>query len=574
MPLTKSQEYIHLTITTDWRANAGTTFETFKQPAVASRGMVVTNHPMGSAAGLEMLSMGGNAIDAAIGAVFALSVVEPMMVGPFGGGYINLRTADGESVCIDNYTLAPSAATPDMYRPVSDTWPDYLLTEDRESQVGYLAVGVPGNLKAWEELHSGYGKLTWEAVVAPAIRYAEIGFPASEYLVRLITDHQGDLGKFPATAEIFLPGGSPPTPGQSIVRRDYAESLKAIASGGAAALYDGPLGHAVAEDMKRNGGLITIDDLRSYSTLKKDSVRGTYRDFEISGPPPGNTGITLIIEMLNILENFDVSGQGFGTKDGLHLLAESLKIAFADRFEYLGDPAMMEIPLDWLTSKTYAKQRAAGIDRSRATEQRAGTRTSESENTTHLTTADDEGNMVSMTQTINELFGSKVTVPGTGILLNNTQAMFDPHPGNPNSVLPNKRVVSSMSPTIVSRDGKPFLGIGTPGGVRIFGSVMQAIMNVIDHGMTLQEAVEAPRLWTQGQDVELEQGFGQGPTIGMSGLGHPVVRVANVAGGMNGILIDHERGLMTGAACWRADGVPAGLSGGPANADARFNPLV
>jgi gamma-glutamyltranspeptidase/glutathione hydrolase len=350
--------------------------------------------------------------------------------------------------------------------------------------------------------------------------------------------------------------------------------LKAIASGGAAALYDGPLGHAVAEDMKRNGGLITIDDLRSYSTLKKDSVRGTYRDFEISGPPPGNTGITLIIEMLNILENFDVSGQGFGTKDGLHLLAESLKIAFADRFEYLGDPAMMEIPLDWLTSKTYAKQRAAGIDRSRATEQRAGTRTSESENTTHLTTADDEGNMVSMTQTINELFGSKVTVPGTGILLNNTQAMFDPHPGNPNSVLPNKRVVSSMSPTIVSRDGKPFLGIGTPGGVRIFGSVMQAIMNVIDHGMTLQEAVEAPRLWTQGQDVELEQGFGQGPTIGMSGLGHPVVRVANVAGGMNGILIDHERGLMTGAACWRADGVPAGLSGGPANADARFNPLV
>jgi gamma-glutamyltranspeptidase/glutathione hydrolase len=563
-----------LTTTTDWRASAGTTFQTFKQSAVASRGMVVTNHPMGSAAGLEMLSMGGNAIDAAIAAVFALSVVEPMMVGPFGGGYINLQTADGESVCIDNYTLAPSAATPDMYRPVSDTWPDYLLTEDRESQVGYLAVGVPGNLKAWEELHSGYGKLSWETVVAPAIRYAASGFPASEYLVRLITDHEEDLRKFPATAEIFLPGGSPPAPGQSIVRRDYAESLKAIASCGAAALYDGPLGHAIAEDMKRNGGLITIDDLRSYSTLRKDPVRGTYRGFEISGPPPGNTGITLIIEMLNILENFDVAGQGFGTEQGLHLLAESLKIAFADRFEYLGDPATMEIPLNWMTSKDYAKQRAAGINTSRASEQRAGTRVSESENTTHLTTADDEGNMVSMTQTINELFGSKVTVPGTGILLNNTQAMFDPHPGNPNSVLPNKRVVSSMSPTVISRDGKPILGIGTPGGVRIFGSVMQAIMNVIDHGMTLQEAVEAPRLWTQGQDVELEQGFGEGPTSGMSGLGHPVVRVANVAGGMNGILIDHERGLMTGAACWRADGVPAGLSGGPANSEARFSPLV
>ncbi|MCH7642917.1 MAG: gamma-glutamyltransferase, partial [Chloroflexi bacterium] len=295
-----------MTTATNWRARAGTTFETFKQPATASRGMVVTNHPMGSAAGLEMLAMGGNAIDAAIGAVFALSVVEPMMVGPFGGGYINLRTADGEFVCIDNYTLAPAAATPEMYRPVSDTWPDYLLTEDRESQVGYLAVGVPGNLKAWEELHSGYGKLSWETVIAPAIRYAEGGFPASEYLVRLITEHREDIGRFPATAEIFLPGGSPPSAGQSIVRRDYAESLKAIASGGAAQLYDGPLGHAIAEDMRRNGGLITMDDLRGYSTLRNEPVRGTYRGYEIAGPPPGNTGITLIIEMLNILENFDV----------------------------------------------------------------------------------------------------------------------------------------------------------------------------------------------------------------------------------------------------------------------------
>ena len=536
--------------------------------------MVVSNHPMGSAAGLEMLSMGGNAIDAAIATVFALSVVEPMMVGPFGGGYINLRTADGESVCIDNYTLAPAAATPDMYRPVSDTWPDYLQTEDRESQVGYLAVGVPGNLKAWEELHSEYGKLSWETIIAPAIRYAEKGFPASEYLVRLITENREDIGRFPATAEIFLPGGSPPVPGELIVRRDYAESLKAISSGGSSELYDGPLGHAITEDIKRNGGLITMNDLRGYSTLRKEPVRGTYRGFELSGPPPGNTGITLIIEMLNILENFDVAGQGFGTTEGLHLIAESLKIAFADRFEYLGDPATMEIPVDWLTSKDYAKQRAAGIDVSRSSAQAAGVRSAESSNTTHLTTADGEGNMVSMTQTINEVFGSKVTVPCTGILLNNTQALFDPHPGNPNSVLPNKRVVSSMAPTIVSRDGKPFLGIGTPGGVRIFGSVMQAIMNVIDHGMTLQEAVEAPRLWTQGQDVELEHEFGEGPGAGMSGLGHPVVRVPNVAGGMNGILIDHERGLMTGAACWRADGVPAGLSGGPANSDARFNPLV
>jgi gamma-glutamyltranspeptidase/glutathione hydrolase len=536
--------------------------------------MVVTNHPLGSSAGLEMLAMGGNAVDAAIAAIFALSVVEPMMVGPLGGGYINLAMADGTGLCIDNYTLAPSAATADMYTPVSDDWPDYLTSVDRLSQVGYLASGVPGNLKAWDEVHAMHGRLDWEAIVEPAIRYAAKGFRCSEYLSRLANNDAADIARFAETAAIFQPGGTTVEPGDLIVRSDFAASLRLIAAERSDALYHGALGQALADDMARNGGLITTADLAAYRTIHTEPVRGTYRGHDIAGPPPGNSGITLIIEMLNILEGFDLSAMGFGTVESSHLLIETLKVAFADRFEYLGDPATVDIPLEWLTSKEYAASRRDDVTGQKASTITAGRPGSESSYTTHLTTADADGNMVSMTQTINELFGSKVTVAGTGMLLNNTQAMFDPHPGQPNSVAPNKRVVSSMAPAILSRDGRPWMGIGTPGGVRIFPSVLQAIVNVIDHGMTLQEAVEAPRLWTQGQTVELEVGFDEQVCAGLADRGHDTLMVTNVAGGMNGVIIDPETETMTGAACWRADGTPVGLAGGGANANVSFNPLV
>lgn len=558
----------------DWRSLAGSDFETFKRPAVGSQGMVATNHPIASAAGVEMLAIGGNAVDAAIAAVFTLSVVEPMMVGPLGGGYINLRMADGTALCIDNYTLAPGAATADMYTPVSDEWPDYLVTEGRRSQVGHLAVGVPGNLKAWDEVHALHGRLDWAAVVGPAIRHARNGFRCSEYLSRLAGDSAADIARFAATAATFMPNGQVVQPGDLIVQPDLAASLELIAAERSAAVYDGALGRALVDDMAANGGLITAEDLAAYRTIHNQPVTGTYRGHEISGPPPGNSGITLMIEMFNILEGYDIAAMGFGTVDSCHLLLELLKIAFADRFAYLGDPATVDIPLEWLTSKSYGESRRGDIDMTRASMVRAGRPDGGSAYTTHLTTADADGNMVSMTQTINELFGSKVTVPGTGLLLNDTQAMFDPHPGQPNSVAPHKRVVSSMAPVIVSRDGRPWLGLGTPGGVRIFPSVFQAIVNVIDHGMTLQEAVEAPRLWTQGQVVELEAGFDLAVQQQLRDRGHDVAIVANVAGGMNGIRIDHQSGVMEGAACWRADGSPAALAGGYANTSARFNPLV
>ncbi|MBI4305452.1 MAG: gamma-glutamyltransferase [Chloroflexi bacterium] len=553
-----------------WRSKAGVTFETSKAPATGTRGMVVTNHPLGSAAGVEMLAMGGNAIDAAIAAVFALSVAEPAMVGPFGAGFINLRLASGEFAIVDNYSVAPMAATPTMYRPLSDTWPDYMEVEGAENRIGYRSVAVPGNLMAWCEALQEWGTLPPPAVMAPAIRYAEHGFPASHYLADTIKENAEALARFPASAAVFLPKGVPPKPGERIVRTEYAASLRTIAGQGAAALYDGELGRAIVEDIQQNGGLITLQDLRTYRTIRRAPLRGTYRGFEVVVPPPACSGGTHLLQMLNLLEGFNVSARGFGTPEMLHLLAESMKIAFADRFRYMGDPESVGMPVEWLTSKGYAAERRDQIDLKRAGTYAAGVPGSrESGNTTHLTSADAAGNVVAMTQTINEAFGSRVTVPGTGMLLNNNMQMFDPHPGHPNSIRPGARQTSSMCPTIVQRDGEPFLAIGTPGGTRIFPSILQAISNVIDHGMTLQEAVEAPRAWTQGQDFEVEEAIPESVRSQLRSMGHSVTALPRVAGGMNGILFDRA-GVMTGAACWRADGAPVGISGGPARPGARF----
>jgi gamma-glutamyltranspeptidase/glutathione hydrolase len=282
---------------------------------------------------------------------------------------------------------------------------------------------------------------------------------------------------------------------------------------------------------------------------------------------PASSGGTHIVQMLNILEGFDLRELGFGTPETVHLIAEAMKIAFADRFRYMADPERVKVPVDWLTSKEYAAERRREIDPNRAQQYSAAVAPDgEGFCTTHCCAVDAEGNAVSTTQTLNGAFGSKVTVPGTGMLLNNCMHLMDPTPGRTNSIAPGKRILSSMSPTIVQRDGRPFMAIGTPGGVRIFGSVMQAIINVIDHGMTLQEAVEAPRLWDRGPVLELEQGFDDlaGLIAAMEARGHVVETPLKVAGGMNGVLVDPDTGLLHGAACWRADGAPMGFSGGDA----------
>jgi len=547
---------------------------TEKRPATASRGMVVSNHPLGSAAGAEMLAAGGNAVDAAIGALFALTVVEPMMVGIFGAGMTHLRLADGQHLVIDNYTTAPAASRPDMYRPVSNTWPDYLRAEGDVNMVGLLSVGVPGTLKAWSEAIVRFGRLDLETVMQPAIRHAERGFRATSYLVAAVTETAPDLARFPETARTFLPGGVPIKAGDLLTMPEYAATLRLIAAKGPGVLYGGDLGATVADYMRRDGGIITLDDLARYETVERAPVRGRYRGFEVTGAPPPTAGGLHLIEMLNILEGFDPRALGFGTAEYFHLIAEVLKIGFADRNACTGDPAFVDIPVERLISKEHAAARRAQIRPDRAGEYGAVAGVAAgSAHTTHVTTADAEGNVVAMTQTINSLFGSKATVPGTGVLLNNTMALFDPHPGTPASVAPGKRVTSSMAPTIVLRDGKPAWALGLPGGVRIFTSVLQAVVNLIDHRMTLQEAVEAPRIWSQGQELEMEQDIPAAVRDAVAARGHRVVPVGGVAGGMNAVAFAAD-GTLEGAACWRADGTPIGVSGGLARPGSRFRPEV
>ena len=550
-----------------WRGRAGFTFACDKQEAVASGGMVSANHPLASLAGAEMLARGGNAIDAAVATAFALTVVEPMMVGIFGAGFfVYYDAASREVTTIDNYAVAPLAATVDMFQPDDASGP--METVGQANMIGHLSVGVPGALKAWCQVLERCGRMGLETVIEPAIRYAEGGFPASPYLVSYIQDDKDNLVGYPASAAVFLPQGRPPKQGDRIKNPDYADTLRLIATEGSDILYRGSLGEIVVADMSANGGLLTMQDLAQYQIHPREPVEGTYRGCKIASVGPTSSGGVHIIEALNLLEGFDLSKMGYGSPGYFHLLLEALRVCWADRLAYFGDPETVDVPIDQLTSKGYADKRRPELDLARTKSYGAGEpvmASGESANTTHLTVADSDGNIVTATQTINQRFGSRVMVPGTGMLLNNCMALFDPHPGRPNSVGSGKRMVSSMSPTIVFRDDAPWFALGTPGGSRISAAVLQVILNVVDHGMSLQEAVEAPRIWTQGQEIEVEQGVPEEIRQALESKGHQVNVVTNVAGGMNGILWDKEKGRVHGAACWRSDGVPIGISGGPAS---------
>ena len=544
---------------------------TEKHPATGRRGMVVTNHPLASSAGAEVLLEGGNAVDAAVAALFTLTVVEPMMVGILGGGVAHLRLAEGRHVIVDGLSTAPRAARPDMYRTVSDTLPDYGETVGRENHHGPRAVAVPGALRAWCHTLGRYGTMALADVLEPAIRHASRGWIATPYLADCVGDCEADLAADPALAATFLPGGLPLRPGARVVRAAYAESLRLVAKVGDGALHGGPLGDALTDYMAASGGLITRADLEAVAPVEREPIRLFYRGHEIFGAPPPSSAGVHIAEMLNVLEGYELRAIGFGTPDGVHLLAEVLKMAFADRAVATADPAFVDVPVARLTSKDYAAARAAELDMARTRDWSPGPGLRESPNTTHVTVADAAGNIVSSTQTINSLFGARVAVPGTGMIANNYMYNFDPHPGRALSVAPGKRVFTSMAPTIVLREGRPAFALGLPGGLKIFGSAMQAVVNLLDHGMPLQAAVEAPRVWTQGHTLQLEPAITEATAAALAARGHAVERVKTVGGGMNAIAFAPD-GTMTGAACWRADGVPVGIGGGLARPGVRFAP--
>jgi gamma-glutamyltranspeptidase / glutathione hydrolase len=548
-----------------------TTFRTEKSPASGSKGMVVTNHPLASAAGAQMFAAGGNAVDAAIASLFALTVVEPMMVGILGGGFAHLRLADGSQTILEGQSACPQAVAADSFTPDPNARPGMLDALDRRNSVGRSAVATPGNLMAWCEMLNRHGSFSLADVMEPAIRFASKGFSATPYLNACVRECMGDLARDPEISAVFMPGGQPIKSGAKVINTAYADTLAYVVQEGPDALYKKTLGDILCKDMARHGGFITQTDLHRYRTRDLEVLRSMYRGFEISGPPPPCSGPLHIGQMLKILEGFKIGEMGFGTPDSAHLLAEVLKSAFADRASATADPDFIAVPVAKLLSASYADERRCAINMQHAKDWAPGVQPGEGANTTHLTVADRDGRIVCATQTINSLFGARYMVPGTGMIPNNYLYIFNPRPGLANSLAPGKRVTSSMSPLIVLRDGAPQFALGLPGGLRIFPSALQATVNLIDHKMSLQEAVEAPRLWTQGFALELEPGFSEDLAANLTARGHTIDRVPNVGGGMCGIRF-HADGQMEGAACWRADGTPIGIGGGLAREGVRFLP--
>src|SRR5437763_3649069 len=556
-------------MSTNWRDRAGTSFACQKQPASSSRGMVVSNHPLASSAGVEMLAAGGNAIDAAIATLFTLTVVEPMMVGIIGGGMAHIRTADGSHRFIDGQSTVPSAVRPDTYTSKPGSAHDVFDTVGDENLNGPKAVAVPGSLKAWCETLARFGTMSLADVMQPAIRHAARGFAVTPYLHECISDGAAVMLEDKPISAIYLPKGVPLKPGERAVQSEYAETLSYISQHGPDALYNGLLGNVLVDYMKAKGGFIAHADLKTYKTVERQPIRADYRGWTILGPPPPAASGVHIAQMLNILEGYDVAALGFGTAQTIHYLAEVLKIAFADRAAASGDPDFINVPVERLTSKAYAAERRRAIDSTRAQKWGAGVSQLEGINTTHMTAADAFGNVVATTQTINNLFGAKILIPGLGTVPNNYMNLYDPRPGQALSLAPGKRVTTSMSPVMALFDGKLRYALGLPGGKRIFPSALQALLNLIDHGMSLQEAIEAPRVWTEGNALEVELAVPDSVRAKLTSMGHKVQAVPTVAGGMNAIQF-HDNGTMSGAACWRAEGTPIGIAGGLARAGVRF----
>ena len=545
----------------------GDALMTLKQAASGSWGMVATNHPLASAAGAEMLAGGGNAADAAVAALFALTVVEPMMVGLLGGGLSHVRAPDGSHVVIDALGTAPGLARADEFEPLPGA--AGLETVGNRNAVGAGAVAAGGAVLGWCALLERFGTMSLADVMQPAIRHASRGFRVTNYLSECIAACVSDLVRDAGMAARFVPGGTGLRPGDLLVQAEAAESLRAIAADGAGVLHGGALGRAVAEHIEAEGGSLRLSDLAGYVVRDRVPVRGFYRGIEVVAPPPPASSGVHIVQMLNILSGYELGGMGHGSPERLHLLAEVLKIAFADRAAATADPDFVNVPVEAIMDRGYADRRRGAID-GKAKVWAAGVAPADAGHTTHLTVADRSGLVVASTHTINSLFGARIMVPRTGLIGNNNMFLFDPVPGRALSIAPGKRVTTSMAPTFLLREGRPWAALGLPGGLRIFGSVMQAIVNLVDHGMTLQEAVEAPRLWTSGGALELEPGY-MDMAAALTAMGHEVLPVRTVGGGMNGVGFGTD-GVLVGAACWRADGTPVGIGGGYAGAGIRFNP--
>ncbi len=459
---------------------------------IAKNGMVAAAHPLAAQAGVDMLKKGGNAIDAAVATAFALNCVEPFTSGIGGGGFMLIRLEKtGETIVIDYREHAPAAATKDMYASEQ-------AKKEKWSRLGGKAVAVPGTLMGLTTALEKYGTMSLAEVMAPAISHMENGFEVTETLSGMIKTNFDKLKNWSDPEKIaFFKEGSPLEPGDILKQPDLAKTYREIRDKGIEHFYCRELGKKIVDAVQAKGGIVTLDDLKNYKLYMRKPVVGSYRGYDIYSMCPPSSGGTHLIQILNIMENFDIANMEYHGPTHIAVMAEAMKMAFADRAKYMADPGFVkDIPLAGLTSKKYAKFLAEKIDIfNPLKEVSAGEPVAfEHDSTTHLSVVDAAGNLVALTQTINYFFGSGIVVPGTGIIMNDEMDDFSKDPESPNAPEPGKIPLSSMSPTIIEKDGKAFMTVGTPGATRIFTAMVQIISDVIDFGMGIDEAIEAPRM--------------------------------------------------------------------------------
>ena len=567
----------------------------FIHPLRSKRAMVVSAHPLASEAGLEMLRKKGNAVDAAVATTFAISVVEPFSAGIGGGGFLLLHQAKtGEMKALDFRERAPLKATRNMYLSQGKVRP-------QASVDGYLSVAVPGTVAGLYQVHRQYGKLPWATLVAPAIQYAQDGFVVSERFVEAAQRRKEVLLNNSAARQIFTRNGTMYQPGNKLVQRDLAQTLRAIARN-PQSFYTGSIAKAIASDMAKNNGLISLQDLKSYKPIWRTPVCGSFRQVRVCSMPPPSSGGVHLLQLLNIIGGTNLKSLGWHHPDALHLMVEAMKVAYADRSEHLGDPDFIKVPVQQLISPAYAKKRRQEIvmDRAKPSNQvkpvsketlqrfsqvplmptKIGivnhassipvTNSYESPDTSHLTVVDEQRNAVSLTFTVNYGFGSGVVTPGTGILLNDEMDDFAAAPGVPNAyglvggdanaIAPRKTPLSSMTPTIITQNGRLRMAVGAPGGSTIITTVLQVILNVLEYDMNAGAAVSAPRIhhqWLPDQLRVEPWGLDTLTLVELRRRGHQI-KEQSPWGNANAIVVTPD-GSLEGAADPRGEGSPRGF---------------
>lgn len=513
----------------------------------AKNGMVASAHPLASQAGLEILKAGGNAVDSAVATAFAIGVVECNATGLGGEGMMVIYLEEGNrTVAIDYRSAAPALKMDSTYR-----FPG----------AGHMAVAIPGTVSGLSLALQKYGTMTLAQVVEPAARIAEEGFEVSATLAGVISDNFDAISKNDPLVVLLAPDGLPLEEGQTFKNPDLAKSLRAIGKDGPDVFYKGEIADAIIADMEKNGGIMTKADLANYRAIERKPVAGTYRGYDIISAPPPVGGLS-VIEILNIIENFDIAKEANLSTRNVHIMAEAMKRGFADNSAYIGDPDFTEVPVEALLSKGYAKSRAAEIALDKITPKvSAGDVTKEHPSTTHLSVVDSHGNMVALTQTISSFWGAKVLVPGTGIILNNEMQNWSAK--GPNSYAPGKRMRTTISPTIIAKDGKTFASLGTPGAARIISTMTILVSNLIDYGMGVQEAIEAARFYARDTDkiLSVESRLPQSVQDELKAMGYQLSVLGDYDlffGGAQAIVVDHANGLLHGGADPRRDGAVLG----------------